>query len=102
MKSVSIYVPMGLEKSEEWLLRTQRVMVRVFGGATTTLATGQWLNAYNVIVHDTIAVVKSYEMKEGVFKEYGMHLTAHCDDVKRHLEQDCVLMTVDEGSAILV
>jgi hypothetical protein len=102
MKVISVYVPMGLEKSEYWLNIVERSMVTWFGGATTSDAHGLYLNASQVVVHDTITIVTSFEPKPGMIDAKIESLRGMLACIKHALHQESVVFTIQEGNALFV
>lgn len=102
MKAVSMYIPAGLQDSEQQIHKVRRVFAQMFGGCTTHAAQGSWLNQHQVLVEEPVTIVQSYETVPGVVDRNLLAIRKLALEVKEALHQEAVLFTITKSRAILI
>jgi hypothetical protein len=96
---VSIVLPTGVLGSDAEFKAVCAVMCNQFGGCTSVVGLGYWMDADNVVVEDNVVEVYSYVSEADFVLVEGL-MRYLAQNAAIALRQDCVLYTID-GTAYL-
>ena len=101
MQKISIYIPTDSPRGRKWANHFQEQMSILFGGATTTFSRTSWLDKNNQLSTEPIDVVYSYaDPGHPAYNLDVNYLTAECRRMKKALNQEAVLMTIEPSAEV--
>ena len=98
MMKLSIYIPSAVESSELWVNSVLRDLSRQVGGASMIRVEGCWLNAFEVLIAEPVAVVYTYVSSEQALA-VSRYLEVTAKKIAVALHQEAVLVVGEPVSA---
>ncbi len=94
MQKLSIYIPTGSQDAEGIIQGVERNLARLAGGASRLDIIGSWLNNFQVIVREPVAVLYTL-VSEAQAPAVRLYLQSVARQIKVDLDQETVLVTVE-------
>ena len=96
---LTIYVPSTININEEidttkQINETASKLSELFGGATSTAASGYWLSPSAGLVKENTTMIFAY-CREAELEKYLDDVIAHCEKLKQELSQDAIALELN-------